>query len=111
MKDVANYSNFESLDIRVGRIIKVEESLAKKPTYKMTIDLGAEIGTKLSIGAFKRYQPEELVGKNVVCIVNLGVRKMGPEISEVFTLGVDQEDGQICCLVPDSDVLPGAVIY
>lgn len=93
MKDLTSFDSFSSLDIRVGTIIKVEESKTSKPTWKMTIDFGDELGEKISCGAYTNYQASELEGVQVICVVNLGTRKMGPEKSEVLVLGVANESG------------------
>ena len=88
MKPVLSFSNFEALDIRVGRIVRVEEAETRKPTYRITVDFGPEIGMKVSCGAFRRYAREELLGKLVVAVINFGPKRMGPETSEVLMLGV-----------------------
>ena len=81
MKNIANYNNFEALDIRVGKIINVEDSQTKKPTYKITVDFGSEIGIKKSCGAYRNYSKEFLLGKQIISVVNFEVKKMGSEIS------------------------------
>ena len=57
MKPTADYSHFDALDIRVGRITKVEDAATKKPTYRLTIDFGDEIGIRVSCGAYRNYAP------------------------------------------------------
>lgn len=111
MKPLAEYGQFAALDLRVGRVVKVEDSRATKPTYRLTIDLGPELGTRVSIGAFRKYTKEELTGRLVVCIVNLGDKRMGPETSQVFTLGVDDPGGQVAHLTVDGQVQPGQPVY
>jgi tRNA-binding protein len=111
LKQIAAYSSFEELDIRVGRIIAVEDSLARKPTYRLTIDFGPELGVKRSVGAYRNYAPEQLVDRQVVAVVNFGPKKMGPEVSEVLVLGVDDPDGQVIFLTPESEVPLGNAIY
>jgi tRNA-binding protein len=111
LKETAAYSSFEELDIRVGRILTVEDSLARKPTYRLTIDFGPELGVKRSVGAYRNYAPEQLVGRQIVAVVNFGPKKMGPEVSEVLVLGVDNPDGQVIFLTPESDVPLGNPIY
>ena len=111
MKTTAEYSNFEALDLRIGKIVKVESANCKKEAYRMTINFGSEIGDKISIGAFTSYAVEDLIGKNVLCIVNLPPRKMGPEISEVFTLGVDTQEGKISYITTNLNVDSGSYIY
>ena len=84
MKDTTLFEHFETLDIRVGKIANVEDAQTKKPTYRLTVDFGAEMGTKVSCGAYCNYTKEQLTGKQVICVVNLGVKQMGPEKSEVL---------------------------
>src|SRR3989344_6263452 len=104
MKDITNFSNFDSLDIRVGKIINVEDAQTKKPTYKITVDFGAKIGSKVSCGAYRNYSKEELMGKEVIAVVNLGTKQMGPEKSEILILGVPNMKGETIFLTPQSDV-------
>jgi len=111
MKPPAPYDNFEALDIRVGRVIEVADAQTRKPTYRMTIDFGPEIGVKVSCGALRNYAPEELVGSAVVGVVNFPTMRMGPEKSEVLVLGVPGDDGETIRLVPESDVSVGAAVF
>lgn len=85
------YEDFDKVDIRVGRVVEVEDfPEARKPAYKLTIDFGSEIGIKKSSGQFvKNHTKEELLGKQVVCIVNFPPKQIGPFTSEVLTLGPD----------------------
>lgn len=110
-KPVAQYTSFGALDIRVGRIVKVEESKTTKPTYRMTIDFGEPIGQRVSCGAYKNYTQEFLTGRQIVAIVNLGTKKMGPEISEVLVLGVPNAKGETIFLMPEQDVALGAEVF
>lgn len=104
MKDITSFEHFEALDIRVGKIVNVEDAQTKKPTYRLTIDFGPEIGTKVSCGAYRNYPKEELVGKQIVAILNFGVKQMGPEKSEVLVLGVKNAAGETIYLTPQSEV-------
>ena len=106
-----SYSDFEKVDMRVGRIVKVEDSLSRKPTYRFTIDFGVEIGLKKSCAALTNYSREELVGKQVIAVVNFPPKKMGPETSEVLILGVPGQDGVVIRLEPERDVEPGVRIF
>lgn len=110
-KQTADFKNFEALDIRVGRITKVEDSQTKKPTYRMTIDFGGEIGTKISCGAYRNYPKDQLEGKLVLAVVNFAARKMGPEISEVLMLGVANSAGETIYVTPQQDVPLGATLF
>ena len=83
------YEDFLKVDIRLGKIIDVKDfPEAKKPAYKLTIDLGEEIGIKRSsVQLPGTYIKEELEGMLVACVVNFPARQIGPFISEVLTLG------------------------
>ena len=107
----ADFSKFAALYIRVGRVLKVEDSATKKPTYRITVDFGPEIGTKVSCGAYRNYPREELLGKLVIGIVNFPARKMGPEISEVLILGVPNEKNDTIYLTPQSEVPLGVQVF
>ncbi len=99
--------------MRVGRVLKVEPSAARKPTWRLTIHFGPEIGTKASIAGLRNYEPHALVGRLVVCAMNLGTKKMGPEVSEVLVLGVPAPNGGegTIILTTESDAEPGAKVY
>jgi len=98
--------DFEKLDIRVGRIIEVEDfSEAKKPSYKLKIDFGKEIGIKSSSAQLVvLYEKDELKNKLVLGVVNFPPRKIGPFLSEVLTLGVPDEDENCVLIIPDKDI-------
>ena len=98
------YSDFDKVDIRVGKIIDAQEFLnAKKPAMKLTIDLG-EIGIKKSSVQIAHYNKEELIGRLVVCVVNFPPKQIGNFMSEVLTLGVPDEQGRWTLLSPDRNV-------
>jgi tRNA-binding protein len=102
---------FSSLDIRVGRVVAVEEAQTKKPTYRLTIDFGPDIGTKVSCGGYRHYPVAALVGKLVVGVVNLPPKVMGPETSEVLVLGAEDLEQRPIYLTPASDVPVGARVF
>ena len=87
---MATIGDFQKLDIHVGKIVQVDDfPEAKKPAYKLKIDLGKEIGVKASCAQLvANYSKEELIGKLVLCVVNFPPRKIVPTVSEVLTLGV-----------------------
>lgn len=103
---MAIIEDFEKLDIRVGKIIEVEDfPEARKPSYKLKIDFGEEIGIKNSSAQLvDLYKKEELKGKLVLGVVNFPPRQIGPFLSEVLTLGVPDKDGQCILIVPDKDI-------
>ena len=111
LKRRAAAGSFEELDLRVGRITSVAIAMTRKPTYRLTIDFGPEIGERVSCGAYRNYPPGTLVGRLVVAAVNLGERRMGPEVSEVLTLGVTNMNGETIYLTPESDVPLGAPVF
>lgn len=91
IKSQITYDDFEKVDIRVGKIIKVEDfPEAHKPAYKLWIDFGKEIGVKTSSAQFVKNQTkEELLNKQVACVVNFPPKQIGSFTSEVLTLGPD----------------------
>lgn len=107
------YSDFEKIDIRVGKIIEVEDfPQARKPAYKLTIDFGLEIGIKRSSAQItKHYTKEALLGKQIMAVVNFPTKQIGPFISEVLTLGVPDENGDTVLLGPTSEVPLGGKMY
>jgi len=107
-----DFSHFANLDIRVGTITAAEAAQTNKPTYRMHIDFGYEIGTKVSCGAYTNYPVDSLIGKRVIGVVNFAPRKMGPEVSEVLVLGVhDPESLGTIFLTIDKDAPNGSKIF
>lgn len=102
----ATYQDFQKLDIRVGKIVQVEDfPEARKPAYKLTIDFGPEIGQKRSSAQLvKHYQKDQLVGTLVLGVVNFPPRQIGPFVSEVLTLGVPDVDHECLLVRPDSNL-------
>lgn len=99
-----DYTDFEKVDIRVGKIIEAHEFIgAKKPALKLTIDFG-ELGIKKSSIQIAHYNKDELPGRLVVCVVNFAPKQIGNFFSEVLTLGVPDEQGRWTLLSPDKDV-------
>lgn len=100
---MATIEDFQKVDIRVGKIVEFEDfPEARKPAYKITIDFGAEIGTKKSsVQLVDLYSKEELVGKVILGVVDFPPRQIGPFVSEVLTLGVPDKDGKCVLIVPD----------
>lgn len=107
------YNDFEKVDIRVGRIIKVEDfPQARKPAYKLHIDFGPEIGTKKSSAQVTRhYTKEELLGRQVMGVVNFPPKQIGPFVSEVLTLGVADSNGNVVLLSPTKEAPLGGRMF
>jgi tRNA-binding protein len=104
----ADFANFAALDIRVGRIVAVEDfPEARVPAWKLTIDFGPEIGIKRSSAQITSYAREQLEGRQVVGVVNFPPRRIGPFSSEVLVLGaIDPEQG-VVLLAPEREVALG----
>ncbi len=107
------YDDFSKVDIRVGRITKVEDfPEARKPAYKIWIDFGAEIGTKVSSAQItKHYSKEDLIGKQVCGVVNFPPKQIGPFISEVLTLGFADENKDVVIISPTREVPLGGKLF
>ena len=103
---------FGALDLRVGRILAAEPLAgARKPAYKLSIDLGA-LGLKGSSAQITDlYTPETLIGRLVVCAVNLGPRRIAGFTSEVLVLGAPDEAGRVVLLAVEREVPPGGKVF
>jgi len=101
------------LDIRVGKIVEIEDfPEARKPSYKLKIDFGPEIGVKKSVAQLpQNYSKGELKDKLVLGVVNFPTRQIGPAVSEVLTLGVPDKNGECILVTPDKTVPLGAKLY
>jgi len=110
--DQISYDDFAKIDIRVGRIVEAEVfPQARKPAYKLRIDFGSSVGVKHSSAQITNYyEPQDLVGKLVLGVVNFPPRQIATFFSEVLTLGVILGEGDICLIHPDRDVPLGAPI-
>lgn len=109
MAEIA-FDDFMKVDIRVGTVIKSESfPEARKPALKLWVDYGDEIGVKKSSAQITvHYDPESIVGKKVMGVVNVPPRQIGPFMSEALVLGFYDADQAIVLAVPDKDTPNGA---
>lgn len=103
------FEDFMKVDIRVGRVVRAEPfPEARKPAIKMWIDFGPEIGElKTSAQITDHYKPDDLVGRQVMGVVNFPPRQIGPFMSEVLVLGAYDETG-VVLIAPDKEIPIGA---
>jgi tRNA-binding protein len=103
---------FALLDMRVGRVLRAEPNeKARKPSYKLWIDFGADGVRTSSAQLTVRYTAEELIGRQVVAAVNLGTRSVAGFASEVLVLGLPDADGNVILLTPEREVPLGGRVY
>lgn len=109
----ASFEDFLKLDIRVGRIVAAEPfPEARKPAIRLRVDFGGALGEKRSSAQITRhYEPEGLVGRQVLAVVNFPPRQIGPVMSEVLVLGVPDADGEVVLVGPDLEVPLGGRLY
>jgi tRNA-binding protein len=108
-----SYDDFQKVDIRVGRVVRAEPfPEARKPAIKLWIDFGPDIGERKSSAQITlHYEPEELVGRLVMGVVNFPPRQIGPFMSEVLVLGFSDSEGAIVLARPDKDVPVGGRMH
>ncbi|NOX69451.1 MAG: tRNA-binding protein [Gammaproteobacteria bacterium] len=105
-----SWAEFERVELRVGTVIGAEPfPEARKPAIKMTIDFGAEIGTRKSSAQITdHYEPADLIGKQVSAVVNFPRKQIGPMMSECLVTGFVQDDGSVILAVPDKPAKNGS---
>jgi len=111
--DMAEFDDFQKLDIRVGEIVDAENfPEARKPSYKLKINFGDGIGIKKSCAQLPpNYKINDLIGKQILCVVNFFPKQIGPAISEVLTLGVPDGNNECILISPDKNVPLGGRLY
>lgn len=109
MKTIS-WADFESVELRVGTIVAVDDfPEAKKPAWKLTVDFGPEIGTRRSSARITDlYAREDLVGRQVVAVVNFPPKQVGPFVSQCLVTGFYREDGAVVLAIPEQPVANGS---
>jgi tRNA-binding protein len=113
MSEQIQFDDFLKVDVRAGTILEATEfPEARKPAYKLRIDFGEEVGIKRSsVQITVHYRPDELIGRQVIGVVNFPSRQIGPFMSEVLTLGLADDQGDIVLLQPERQVPNGARMF
>lgn len=108
--DQIEWNDFEKVELRIGTIIEVEEfPEANNPAYKLCINFGNEIGVKKSSAQITDlYKKDELLGKQVIAVINFPPKQIGPFISECLITGFYRDSGEVVLAVPDKDIPNGA---
>jgi len=107
-----SYGEFQRVDIRVGRVVEVQDfPEARKPAYKLRIDFGPLGIKKSSAQVVARYSKADLLDSLVVAVVNFPPKQIGPFMSEVLTLGVPDDEGAVILLKPERDVPLGGRMF
>lgn len=105
-----NWQDFAKIELRVGTIVQVDTfPEARKPAYKLSVDFGDAIGIRSSSAQITDlYRPEDLLGKQVLGVVNFPPKQIGPFMSECLVTGIVQDDGSVVLAVPDQPVSNGS---
>jgi tRNA-binding protein len=105
-----SWQDFEKVELRAGTIIEARTfPEARKPAYIVTVDFGEEIGTRKSSAQITDlYSPEDLVGKQVIAVINFPRKQIGPFMSECLVTGLVQDDGRVILAVPDKPAEKGS---
>jgi tRNA-binding protein len=108
--ETIDWNDFEKVELRVGTIVEVEDfPEARKPAYKLKINFGEEIGVRKSSAQITDiYQKDDLLGRQIVGVVNFPAKQIGPMRSECLVTGFHREDGAVVLARPDSEVPNGA---
>jgi len=110
MSETITWDDFEKVELKIGTVVRAEEfPEARKPAYKVWVDFGADLGIKKSSAQITvHYRPEDLIGKQIVAVVNFPVKQIGPVKSEFLLTGFYDENGDVVIAQPERDVPNGS---
>jgi tRNA-binding protein len=107
-----DFADFEGVDIRVGRVTAVEDfPRARQPSYRLTVDFGPDLGERRTSAQVTTYSKDELVGMQVVAVVNFAPKNIAGFMSEVLVLGVPGPEGEVVLLTPTREVPDGGRMF
>jgi tRNA-binding protein len=111
--DQISFDDFLKVDVRVGRIVDVRPfPAARKPAYQLEVDFGGELGRRRSSAQLtQRYRAEDLLGRQILAVVNFPPRQIAAFFSEVLVLGVPDEDGNVVLVQPAAEVPLGGRLF
>lgn len=110
MSETISWDDFSKVELKIGTVVRAEEfPEARKPAYKVWVDFGGDLGVRKSSAQITvHYTPEELIGKQIVAVVNFPVKQIGPMKSEFLLTGFYDEDGAVVIAQPERPVPNGA---
>ena len=111
--EIISYNDFEKVELRVWTIVEAYEfPEARKPSYKLIVDFGEEIGIKKSSAQITvHYTPDELIGKQIVGVINFAPKQIGPRMSECLVTWFADDEGNVVLIAPDQKIPNGAKLF
>lgn len=112
MSEPISYADFEKVEMRVGEIVTVEDfPRARNPSYKVHVDFGEEIGYRWSSAQITQFSKEELIGRQIVAVINFPPKNIAGFLSECLILGAPMPDGSVSILTPSRPAVIGGKVY
>ncbi|MFN8564428.1 MAG: tRNA-binding protein [Anaerolineae bacterium] len=110
--DSISYADFEKVEMRVGEIVEVQDfPRARNPSYKVRVNFGDEIGERWSSAQITKYSKEELIGRQVIAVVNFAPKNIAGFMSECLILGAPMDDGSVSILSPTRPAVLGSKVF